>query len=95
METLLKQNDLVNCKITFDGYDWRNLVTITSPSGKTISLTAYWGEKVSEETKDFFTELNNAWIDAKYGRGTQKIEKEISKNIMNECLLLSQGKFKK
>lgn len=93
METL-KLNNLINCKITFDGYDWRNLITITSPTGKTISLRAYWGPTISEETKEFFTELNNAWVVAKYGIGTQRLQKEISKNIMKECLLLSQGKLR-
>ena len=94
MQTLSQTASEIKCKITFDGYDWRNLITVTSPSGRTISLTAYWGEKVSEETKEFFSELNWAWQEAKYGIGVQRIEKKLSKNIMNECLLLSQGKLR-
>jgi hypothetical protein len=82
----------VKCEVTFDGWDWRNRVTIKSPTGKTISLTANWADTVSKEVQNLFTFLNDAWVSAKFGVGVQKTHFELSLGAMQELLSLSLSK---
>ena len=82
----------VTCDFTFDGYDWRNAITVKSPSGKTIRLTANWGPNVSNEVKGIFTHLNDAWSCALYGIGGQKCQLGITRSTMEQLLKLSNKK---
>lgn len=77
------------CKITFDGWDWRNLITVTSPTGKTINMRADWHKTISEEVRECFTRWNDYWSTAKFGQGKQHFEEELSYEIMRELLRVS------
>jgi hypothetical protein len=58
------------CKVNFTGYDWKNDMSVTSPTGKTIYFTTNgcWST-VSEELKAKFLEISDIWKFAKNGPG--------------------------
>ena len=82
----------VNCSVSFDGYDWRNLVTIKSPTGRSISLTANWKDSISKELRNLFTFLNDAWQEARFGTGVQKTDFLLSPSAMKEAFDISGAK---
>jgi len=82
----------INCSVTFDGYDWRNLVTIKSPTGRSISLNATWKDSISKELRNLFTFLNDAWTEARFGNGVQKTDFLLSTSAMQEAFDISGAK---
>lgn len=80
------------CKITFDGYDWRNEVSIQSPSGKTIYFNAVNMENLSNEAQNLLRKWNGYWKSAKFGTGIQRFQESLSYEILEEFLDYSLGK---
>lgn len=83
---------MFTCKVEFDGYDWRNEISVQSPkTGRTIHLTSNgnW-QRVSEEVVKFFRFLNDAYVKAKFGIGRQKTTYSLSKNALEELLSLAR-----
>jgi hypothetical protein len=72
------------CRISFDGYDWRNKITIQSPSGKRLSFQASWGAEVPEDLKELFTKWNNYWSSATFGSGEQHFDEELTYEMMEK-----------
>ena len=79
------------CKVSYDGYDWRNKVTITSPkTNKTISLRAEWSDSISKSIQNFFTFMDDAWLSAKFGLGIQHTEYAFFVEDLKELLEISK-----
>lgn len=70
------------CKISFDGYDWKNELKIISPSGtsRTLSCNGKW-DKMSKELKELAVMAQNVpW-------GVEQ-DVEVSYSVMEESLTL-------
>ena len=77
--------------VTYDGWDWRNIVTVTSPSGNTISMRALFrGDKVSDRLAALFSKWNSYYTSAKFGPGVQEFEETLSTDVMQELLEFSK-----
>jgi hypothetical protein len=80
-----------DCKVTFDGYDWRNVATIESPTtGKTIQVMTDYREDVrSAEVREFFAYMEGCWMKATFGLGTQRTTYRLSAAALRELLSIA------
>ena len=74
-------------KVSFDGYDYRNVITVTSPTGRTVRVrcNGRWNE-MSAELADFVARFNTS-ADAPTWRHT--VETTMSFALMRELLAMS------
>ena len=68
------------CKVSFQGFSWRNILTVISPTGTTIALHC------NGRWKKFSPELEKLTDELQYGKikwGTT-VKRNLSYDVMNE-----------
>ena len=80
------------CRVTYDGYDWRNLVTVKSPKGSSITFRATFAG-ISPELIELFRKWDYYYCDAKFGTGKQIFDEEIPVALLREMhkIFLEKG----
>ena len=89
-----KMDKIAKCKVDFDGFDWRNIYTVISPTGKSIrfSPNGYWNILSSGLLKKF-QEIDSDWKIGKHyvGLGEKRFNVvEFTYSELEEMLKLPQ-----
>ena len=79
------------CRVRFDGNDWKNVLSIQSPTGRTVSFSCNgrWND-LGDELRGLAKRLEHA-DDSEYRWG-RWIEVEISYDAMRRALAVSRAK---
>lgn len=84
-------NKIARCKIRFDGFDWANVLHVTSPTGTTVILrcNGKWND-MSDELLSLVNSFQYAPVND-YEWGTF-VERDLTYALMQEILDLSKVK---